>query len=292
MSTSAQSEHWRPVALDGVPHRLDVVTGMLTELAQTVGIEGFSGAAPFGGSTLAIVDARGEDDGRSVAELIDSATGLVRDIELGDIGRPWFVGILGSVGLFGGKSPETRFPVLVGYDLVTDEVVWLTDLTPDDFYPDEPSETIPNVRSAEASPTEQYAIVRIAIATSPDFDYLIAADGAFLSDLGGGAGRLFVGLNDLWDSSAGWFDEGLLLYRTETGSAYLLDLFTLERETVLLPDIRGFGRLWASGDGVHVIGTREAGMALINLDDGTVVPLVSAPCDIEIGRIGWTGNDG
>ncbi|NOX23793.1 MAG: hypothetical protein GXP36_12000 [Actinobacteria bacterium] len=292
MSTSVQSEYWRPVTLDGVPHRLDVIGGTLAESQPSFGTDGFRGVVPFGDSLLISVNSVQAVDGESMVELFDAATGSVREVGLGDIGRALLVGVLGNVALFGGQSPETRYPVLVGYDLVTDEVVWLTDLTPDDIYPDEPDEAIPGIYSAEASPNEKYAIVRIASATGPDFDFLIAANGTFLSDLGGGAGDLYVVLNDLWDASAGWFDEGRVLYRTETGSAYLLDLFTLERETILLPDIRGYDRLWASGDGTHVIGTGKAGMALINLDDGTVVPLVSAPCDIAIGWTGWTGNDG
>ncbi|VAV96355.1 hypothetical protein MNBD_ACTINO02-752, partial [hydrothermal vent metagenome] len=276
----------------------DVIAGSLALLGDTVGSVGFGQAAPFGDSVIAQVDPLREGEVPSIGVLFDFATGTVREVELGDIGRARFVGILGNVALFGGQSPETRYPVLVGYDLVTDEVVWLADdlspddLTPEDVAPGAPTEGIPDIYSAEASPDERFAVIRIAGPITPDLDYLVAADGTLLSDLGGGAGGLSFPLNDLSDSSAGWFDEGRLLYRTETGSAYLLDLFTLERETVLLPDIRGFDRLWASGDGVHVIGTGDAGMALINLGDGTVVPLVSAPCDIEIGWIGWTGNDG
>jgi len=271
MSASSQSERWRPATLDGVPYRLDAETGSLTQLGASVGTVGFSQAAPFGHSVIALVSPLREGEVPSIGVLFDFATGTVREVELGDIGRARFVGILGNVALFGGQSPETRYPVLVGYDLVADEVVWLTDFSPHDVYPDEPDEGIPGIYSAEASPNEEFAVVRIAMPTGPDFDHLVAADGTFLSDLGGGLGVPNNMLNDLWDSSAGWFDDGRVLYRTETGSAYLRDVRSFERETVLLPDIRGYERLWASGDGTHVIGTGDAGMALINLD-GSVGP--------------------
>ena len=290
MPASVQSEYWRPVMLDEVLYRLDVVTGALTELAQTVDIEGFESLVPFGDTVFVAPGHAQMTDAGWVIELVDLTTGDVRRVELGDVGPARLVGVLGDTALFGGWSRPIPFPVLVGYDLATGEIAWATDFAPKSVDPGTVDEATPAIYSAEASPLGNIAVVRLAFPTSVEFDVLVDADGTRLTNLFGEEGLLTWELHGEWDRTAGWFDENMLLYAPRDGSAYLVDSTTLARQPTEMPDVRADETLFASGDGVHVVVTGETGMAMLDLEAQTRTPLVSAPCYILVGTIGSTGN--
>lgn len=290
ISASSQSEYWRPVMLDEALYRLDVVTGALTELAQTVGVDGFEGLVPFEDTVLvAPGHAQLADTGWEI-ELVDLTTGTRQRVGLGDVGPARLVGMLGDTALFGGWSRPIPSPVLVGYDLAVGEIVWVTELAPKSVDPETVDEAIPAIYSAETSPLGDVAVVRLAFPTSVEFDVLVDADGTRLTNLFGEEGLLTWELHGRWDRTAGWFDENMLLYAPVDGPAYLVDSVTLERQPIEMPDLRAGETLFASGDGVRVLVTGEAGMAMFDLEAQTRTPLVSAPCYILIGTIGSTGN--
>jgi hypothetical protein len=290
ISASVQSEYWRPVMLDEALYRLDVVTGALTELAQTVGVDGFEGLVPFGDTALvAPGHAQLADTGWEI-ELVDLTTGTRQRVGLGDVGPARLVGMLGDTALFGGWSRPIPSPVLVGYDLVVGEIVWVTELAPKSVDPGTVDEATPAIYSAEASPLGNIAVVRLAFPTSVEFDVLVDAGGTQLTNLFGEEGLLTWELHGEWDRTAGWFDENMLLYAPRDGSAYLVDSTTLARQPTEMPDVRADETLFASGDGVHVVVTGEAGMVMLDLEAQTRTPLVSAPCYILVGTIGSTGN--
>jgi hypothetical protein len=81
--------------------------------------------------------------------------------------------------------------------------------------------------------------------------------------------------------SFGWFDDGRIAVQTPGTTPILLDPLTLDSEPIALPFDPAEGtRLWAAGDGLHLLIDTGQTFGLVTLDGSTEVRPIARRCEV------------
>ena len=274
--------------MDNEVYRFDPHERSLTRIA-TLPADAFLGQiVPFEGMVLVHSGQAQETETGSSVELIDVIGGSSFVIAVPDVGDLMLEAATQDLLLLRGRSTETRFPVVAAYRFNDSEVAWTLDLVPDPVPEIEPDELIPGIFSMIPSPEGDQIVVSLAYPTSTDFDVLITAQGAALTDAYDADGSLVSELHDPTDLGAGWIDSSKLLYIPLSAPGYTVDTDTGNRNTIQLPDIvkdQGFSGIYVSGTGAQALISGTNGLSLVDLDTELVTLLAAGPCNVLVGQL-------